>query len=149
MKYDIVPYSDDLKSGIFDFTDECFRELGKVFEPSGRHYFYNDIDHSFESFHCLIINGNVAGTAALKRLDDNTAELKALYLDKDLRGQGLGFRLLDTEVSEARNKGFKRIVLDSMSQYSDALRLYDRYGFKRTDRFNDNPYADFFMELSL
>ena len=28
----IVDYSDELKDGVFEFTDECFRELGKAFE---------------------------------------------------------------------------------------------------------------------
>ena len=49
-----VPYNSSLKQEVFDFTDRCFAELGKRFEPEGRHFFYNDIGKNFEVFLCLI-----------------------------------------------------------------------------------------------
>lgn len=146
---DIVLYSDEYKQAVFDFTDKCFDELGKRFEPEGRHYFYNDIRNEFEVFYCLLDNDSCVGTAALKRFDDDTAELKALYLDKDYRGKGLGSLLMDKLVKTARELNYKSIVLDSMSQYKDARRLYEKTGFKDTARYNDNEYADVFMRLEL
>ena len=145
----LVPYSDDLKQGVFDFTDTCFAELGKKFEPEGRHGFYKDIGKSFEVFYCLTTDDQVVGTAALKKLDDSTAELKALYLDRRFRGQGLGRHLMEAVISEARMRGFRTIVLDSMSQYKDARKLYEKCGFADCERYNDNSYADVFMKLDL
>lgn len=145
----IKPYSNDLKKSVFDFTDKCFSELGKRFEPDGRHEFYNDIESSFIMFYCLLQNGSVAGTVALKKIDHATAELKALYLDKDMRGQGLGSRLMQCAIDFAKDSGFKSIVLDSMSQYKEALKLYERFDFKPCKRYNDNQYADVFMRLDL
>lgn len=145
----IVVYSDDIKSEVFRFTSECFEELGKSFDLYGRHSFYNDIDKHFERFWCLIDEGKVKGTVAITKIDDITAELKALYIDKSLRGLGWGYKLLDEAVSFARENDFSRVVLDSMSQYTDASRLYKRYGFTNTDRYNDNIYADVFMQMIL
>jgi len=146
----IVHYSDKLKQSVFSFTDVCFSELGKRFEPEGRHASYNDIENRFEAFFCLTTdNDQVIGTAALKKLDDNTAELKALYLDRSYRGQGLGKRLIDTVIEEARRSGFKTIVLDSMKQYKEARKLYEKCGFTDCARYNDNAYADVFMKLEL
>ena len=142
----IVKYSEQRKENVFSFTDICFRELGKVFEPEGRHSFYNDIDREFDSFWCLVSTDRVIGTVAVKKIDESTAELKALYLLSEYRRKGCGFQLLDKAVKFAKEQGYQRIVLDSMSQYADALRLYERYGFKTTERYNDNPYADVFME---
>ena len=82
-----------------------------------------------------------------RKFDDYTVELKAMYLDRDYRGKGLGRRLMDKAVDEAKRLGFKSIVLDSMSSYKDALRLYEKTGFKMTERYNDNVYADVFMRL--
>ena len=147
MEESIVVYDDRYKEGVFAFTDRCFRELGKAFEPEGRHSFYNDIGNVFDSFWCLLSGGDVIGTVALRRLDEETAELKALYLAEEYRGRGLGYRLLDTAVTAARQAGYGRVVLDSMSGYASALRLYGNYGFRITERFNDNPHADVFMEL--
>ena len=142
----IVEYSNPLKEAVITFTDACFRELGKAFEPEGRHSFYHDIDKEFDSFWCLLSNDKVIGTVGVKKLDESTAELKALYLQSEFRGKGFGFRLLDKAVQFAKEQGYQRIVLDSMSQYDDAIRLYEKFGFKFTERYNDNPYADVFME---
>ena len=144
---ELIPYNDSYKQQVFDFTCTCFEELGKKFEQSGRHSFYNDIGNEFEVFFCLVDQEKVIGTVALKKVDDYTVELKAMYLDRDYRGKGLGRRLMDKAVDEAKRLGFKSIVLDSMSQYKDALRLYEKTGFKMTERYNDNVYADVFMRL--
>ena len=145
----IEPYTNVLRKSVFDFTERCFSELGKRFEPEGRHVFYNDIENEFIVFYCLISDGTVAGTVALKKIDDMTAELKSLYLDKDLRGQGWGSKLMQYAINFANDSGYKTIVLDSMSQYKEALKLYERFGFKSFERYNDNQYADVFMRLDL
>ena len=144
---ELIPYNDSYKQQVFDFTCTCFEELGKKFEPSGRHSFYNDIGNEFEVFFCLVDQEKVIGTVALKKVDDYTVELKAMYLDRNYRGKGLGIKLIDKAVDEARCLGYKCIVLDSMSSYKDALRLYEKTGFKMTERYNDNVYADVFMRL--
>lgn len=146
---ELIPYNDSYKQQVFDFTCTCFEELGKKFEPSGRHSFYNDIDNEFEVFFCLVDQEKVIGTVALKKVDDYTVELKAMYLDRNYRGKGLGRKLMDKAVDEARCLGYKCIVLDSKSQYKVALRLYEKTGFKLTERYNDNVYADVFMRLDL
>jgi len=146
----LVPYSNDLKQEVFRFTDTCFAELGKKFEPDGRHCFYNDIDGFFEVFYCLTTDDDqVIGTASLKKLDEHTAELKALYLDNRYRGQGLGKLLLNAVIGEARNRGYKTVVLDSMKKYKAARKLYEKCGFTDCGRYNDNSYADVFMKLDL
>lgn len=53
MEVRLVPYSDSLKESLFAFTAGCFEELGKKFEPDGRHGFYNDIENEFDVFYCL------------------------------------------------------------------------------------------------
>lgn len=146
---ELISYDESYKQEVFAFTDRCFEELGKKFEPFGRHSFYNDIPNSFEVFYCLVDEGNVIGTVALKEIDEYTVELKALYLDSAYRGQGLGTRLMNKAIEEAESCGYKSMVLDSMSQYTDALRLYKKAGFKDTERYNDNIYADVFMRLDL
>ena len=62
---------------------------------------------------------------------------------------GWGSRLINSAIDEARTLEFKTIVLDSMSIYKDALKLYEKSGFVPTERFNDNPYADIFMKKDL
>ena len=145
----IVEYKTEYKKSVFAFTDKCFNELAKRFEPTGRHYFYNDIEKSFDIFLCLLSDNDVVGTVGLKKINDDTVELKALYLLKELRGQGLGSKLIKCVIDKAKELGYRSMVLDSKSQYKEALGLYKKMGFKETDRYNDNQYADVFMKLEL
>ena len=145
----IIPYEKKYKQKVFDFTDTCFEKLGKKFDPLGRHEFYNNIEHSFEAFYCLLSEEKVVGTVALKNINEETAELKALYLSQELRGQGFGFQLINKVICKAKKLGYKVILLDSLSQYKEALKLYEKVGFEKIDRYNDNPYADVFMKKIL
>jgi len=142
-------YNDSMKEAVFAFTDACFRSVGKEFEPEGRHSDYNDIGKKFDRFWCLLSDEKVLGTVAVKCLDETTSELKALYLSPELRGKGYGYKLLDLAVLFATEKGYKRIVLDSMSKYTAALKLYEKYGFTHIARYNENQKADVFMEYIL
>ena len=146
---EMVSYDSSYKQRVFEFTDRCFTELGKKFDPDGRHGFYNDIENEFVVFYCVTDHGNVVGTVGLKKIDEYTVELKALYLDKDYRGKGLGARLMTEAVEAAKKLGYKSIVLDSMKQYESARKLYEQFGFKDTERYNDNAMADVFMRLDL
>lgn len=149
MSITVVPYEESLKESLFAFYTECFPGIGKPFEPDGRHDFYNHINTHFERFWCLVEDDTVLGSVAVRRFSDDTAELKALYLSEKLRGQGWGYKLLDLVVSYAREQGCRRVVLDSMKSYTSARRLYDRFGFKEINSYNDNQFAEVFMELVL
>ncbi len=122
----------------------------RVYGSEGRHSSYNDIENAFKLFICLTTNNDqVIGTVALKKGDDSIAELKALYLDKRYRGQGWGKLLFNAIIEKARTCGFKTIVLDSMKQYKEARKLYEKCGFTDCARYNDNAYAAVFMKLEL
>jgi putative acetyltransferase len=69
-------------------------------------------------------------TGALRRLDDDTCELKRLWLLNEYQGQGLGYRMLQELLSIARGMGYKRIWLetDPIAQRR-ALNFYKQIGF--------------------
>ncbi len=75
--------------------------------------------------------GRVVGTAALARLTADTAELRKLYLSPELRGKGLGKRLLGLLIEEARKKGYSSVELETYTQMREAKKLYEASGFVR------------------
>ena len=78
------------------------------------------------------VDGQPAGCVALRRVDDDRAEPKRLYIRQAFRGRGLGRALLEWVMEEARRAGYKELVGDTMPVMKDALALYDRMGFERT-----------------
>lgn len=147
--FEIVSYSDEMKEEVLCFLSEEFAQAGKTFEPNSRHKLYQDIRNNFVLFLCMKDGDRIIGTVALKRLDENNCELKAMYLNQNYQGKKLGYKLAVSAIDFAKKKGFKKIYLDSMKQYDKALRLYRALGFKETGRYNDNEKADVFMVLDL
>jgi GNAT superfamily N-acetyltransferase len=94
-------------------------------------------------------SGEVVGTAAVRVLEPGLGELKRMWLRPALQGRGLGRRLLDRSLEEARQLGCRRLRLDSQGKLEAAVHLYRAFGFAEIPRYNDNPRADIWMERSL
>ncbi len=81
------------------------------------------------------------GCGAVQRVDDDTDEIKRMWIDPEWRGLGLGARLLSTLEATARAHGRRRVVLDTNESLSEAIAMYGRAGYHTTERYNANPYA--------
>ncbi len=89
-----------------------------------------------------------AGCMALWPLAADTAELKRLYVREDWRGRGIGRRLVERLLDEARHIGYARVRLDSLPTMTSTTALYRSVGFVPCKRYYDSPLAEtVFMEL--
>jgi len=75
-------------------------------------------------------DGAVVGSVFVVRRDDSTAQLRMLYVDASARGLGIGQRLVDECLRFARNAGYTRMMLWTMSALTDARKLYQKAGFE-------------------
>ena len=60
-------------------------------------------------------NGTIIGAYGLYPLENQTCELRKMYLHKSHRGKGLGKFLLDSALEQAAELGFTRITLETAS----------------------------------
>ncbi len=79
------------------------------------------------------------GMVALRRLDDERCEMKRLYVRPEARGTGLGSRLIDRIVDEARQRRYREMCLDTLPIMADAQRLYRQAGFQDVEPYYDSP----------
>ena len=97
-----------------------------------------------------VVGGDPAGCAALRPLDDETAELKRLYVRPAHRALGLGRRLTEEMIAAARERGYRRVRLDTVPGMDAAQALYRRLGFREIAPYRPNPIAGAtYMELEL
>jgi len=91
-----------------------------------------------------------AGCAALRRLDGERCEFKRLFVRSPFRGLGLGRQLLARVIAEAKAAGYRQLVCDTMPVMADALAMYERAGFERTEPYSDHPTPGaIFLRLAL
>jgi GNAT superfamily N-acetyltransferase len=82
---------------------------------------------------CLLLaelGGMAAGCVALRRLDARRCEMKRLYVRAVFRGAGLAGLLVERVIEEARAKGYREMLLDTLPEMRAARMLYDILGFR-------------------
>lgn len=93
--------------------------------------------------------GSIIGTVGLMPAGPRTFELRKMYLDAAWRGRGLGRFLLEAALEEARGRGARRVVLETATVLAEAMRLYERRGFRRLPGAPHACRCDLAMELRL
>lgn len=95
----------------------------------------------------------VCGCIALQPIADKeerVCEMKRLYVRPAFRKLGIGRLLVDKILDVAKQKGYKKMKLDTLKRLEAAIDLYKSYGFTTTNPYYANPLGDVvYMELSL
>ncbi|HET6982797.1 MAG TPA: GNAT family N-acetyltransferase [Myxococcaceae bacterium] len=86
-------------------------------------------------------DGRAVGCAGLRPLGEGVVELKHFFLAREARGRGLGRAMLAGVEEVARERGARRILLDTAAPLIEAAALYRSAGYADIPRFNDNPVA--------
>jgi len=93
------------------------------------------------------------GCVALIHMRDGIYELSKMAVSPRLRGSGLGRRLLQHAIAQARSLGARSLFLGSNTRLKNAVHLYESVGFRHVEpeSLPPMPYsrADVFMEMSL
>lgn len=106
----------------------------------GTVYFDTATDHLFELFrnsqsayYVAEIDGKIVGGGGIfptEALPSDTCELVKMYLLPEARGLGIGGQILRQCFETAKQKGFKRIYLETMPELKQALQIYEKLGFQ-------------------
>ena len=69
-------------------------------------------------------------------------EVKRLFVDNEARGRGIGQRLMSDLEGWARDRGAKRLILQTGDRQPEAVALYERAGYERIEI--SEPYVTTF-----
>jgi ribosomal protein S18 acetylase RimI-like enzyme len=119
------------------FAQEVATLPGLYAPPRGRLLLASDAD-------------SIAGCIALRPMGETTCEMKRLFVKPAFQGQGLGRRLAQRAISEARIMGYSTMRLDTLPVMHGAIRLYESLGFVRRSSYYNTPLQEtVFMELKV
>ena len=93
---------------------------------------------------CMFIAGHnrvPCGCVAIAHTDDGTAQLRFYFIEKELRGNGAGHRLIDRAIDFCRDAKYNRVLLWTFSMLDTARHLYTGRGFRVTDTHVNNEWG--------
>lgn len=91
--------------------------------------------HADGAFLVLMDRGSLVAMGGIRRADDpDTAEIKRMRVAPSHQRKGLGRGLLQALLDEARERGYRRVVLDTTTVQVAAQRLYESAGFTEVGR---------------
>lgn len=91
----------------------------------------------------------ITGTFGLFPTAKHICELRKMYLLKKERGKGLGKFILTAAIQTARERGYTKMVLETISPLKEAISLYQKYGFKEIPPKQISKRVDQAFELNL
>ncbi len=146
---------DDPRAGDVRALLESHLAFANVHTPA-EHVHALDIDGLLDpavTFFSFRRNGELLGVGALKQLDRHHAELKSMHTAQAARGGGIGRAMLEHLIGVARDRGCRRVSLETgtMDAFAPARSLYANAGFTSCGPFGDylpSP-SNTFMTLSL
>lgn len=96
----------------------------------------------------LLHNDIVVGCCALKNHGNNRFELTKMAVDEAFQGLGLGKQLMQSCLRHFINIRGDFLYLETNSQLTAAIKLYEQFNFIACDCPFDTPYqrADYYME---
>ena len=108
----------------FSITDAEVDDMYAAYKPGRAAFYVVELDG--KGLGC-------GGFGPLTGADEDTCELRKMYFKSELRGLGVGTRLLNLCLEEAARAGYRNCYLETMDNMEQARRLYGRHGFKYLD----------------
>lgn len=115
-----------------------FQVVGEVHR---RYAKYND-PHVLDARMVVYQEGEPAGCGAWKKIDEQTAEIKRIFVAPDFRRQGVASKLICALEQDAAAHGYTRAILETARTTDDSAALYHKLGFREISYYGSPAGAE-------
>lgn len=109
-----------------DLVTSSIAHLDEMLPPDGRLALAHDSD------------GRLVGCGAMRRISPTAVEMKRMFVRPEVQGQGLGRRLFQMRIDEAKAMGCTHIYADTAKGNRPMLAMYEAFGFHYISRYDNN-----------
>ncbi len=109
----LLPITDDINACILKAEEE---------------FYYNN---SYNFWYAVDKNGAVIGSMGLKKIDNQTGEIKKFFVAQNYRGKGVAQKLMNTLMKAASKHHFESLYLGTVSRLEAAQSFYKKHGFSQ------------------
>lgn len=128
-----------------DYTNEDLQRLVQSLDHFFNEKWGEDIANSYQSFHqlsqmayaCVAYEDYAVGCGCFKIMDEQTVEIKRMYVDPDYRHRGIATRILKHLEDVALSQGKKYCVLETGKDMLDNIQFYEKCGYHLIDNYGD------------
>lgn len=110
--------------------DPELNRLSQAYKKAGASYWIAELDGK-------VVGG--AGIAALQGVK-HTCELQKFFFSRDVKGMGMGRRMLAYVLSQAKTMKYESCYLETLDELQDAVHLYEAFGFQYTNKLGDTGH---------
>ena len=143
----VDPEHPDARSCLAEYVAELNRRSTRGFDPSlGATALPHEVRPPAGQFFVVYLHGEAVGCGAVKHHADTPAEIKRMWIAPRARGLGLGRRLLETLEACAAAGGAHKARIETSAVLTEALALYTSTGWVEVPPFNNEPFADHWLE---
>lgn len=128
---DNVLLANIIRSCFHDYDVKC--TAGTVYQDPTT----DDLYSLFQTPKSLLLvaelEGELVGCCGIfptENLPENCTELVKFYISENGRGKGIGRLLLEKTINTAREFGYSQVYLESIPEFSTAVSIYEKQGFK-------------------
>ena len=102
----------------------------------------DDIQNAYANAFFLVAlqNGKIIGSGALVPRSDDTAEIVRMSVAAYKRRKGIGRRILENLCAQAKQLGYRRIVLETTHTWREVIKFYEQFGFEVTHHLDGDVY---------
>lgn len=146
----VDPEHPDAQYCLAEYVAELNRRSRRDFDPSvGATALPHEVRPPAGEFFVAYLHGEAVGCGAVKHHVDAPAEIKRMWIAPGARGLGLGRRLLERLEACALAGGARVAHIETSAVLVEALSLYRSTGWVEVPAFNDEPFADHWVEKAL
>ncbi len=125
------------------------RHLSGTFSAYVDKIVYDFVDRFHPETDCLNIlecNGVPAGSIAIKKAGEDTAQLRFFMLEPEMRRRGYGNRLMDMALDFCRSKGYRTVFLLTITAQVIARHIYETHGFYKVSSSDRSEWGEGVIE---